>query len=112
VETEGASLLIANAGSIGRLNLNLGATIEPDDGMLDVLILTTDPNSMLSLAASLVQLDEMTAALQHYKSRRVTVESSPVQNVQVDGDLLGQTPVTAEVLPGAVCILVPKQNGW
>jgi YegS/Rv2252/BmrU family lipid kinase len=107
VETEGASLLIANAGSIGRLNLSLGSTIEPDDGLLDVLLVNTAPNSVLTLAASLIQLDEMTAALQHYKTRRVTVESDPVQNVQVDGDLLGQTPVTAEVLPGAVRVLVP-----
>jgi len=108
VETKGASLLIANAGSIGRLNLTLAQTVEPDDGLLDVMIISNDPNSVLSMAASVIQLDGLTASLQHWQARKVIVEARPPQNVQVDGDLLGKTPIEAAILPEAVNVIAPK----
>lgn len=107
VEAEGFSLLIANAGSIGRLNLSLSSGIAPDDGWLDVMIISTDVNSMLSMAASVVRLEEYAASLQHWKAREVTVTADPPQRVQVDGDPIGETPVTATVTPGAVQVIVP-----
>ena len=108
LETEGASLLIANAGSLGRLNLHLGPIITPDDGLLDVMLIGHDTDIVLSMAATLVQLDELTASVQHWQAREVHIEADPVQNTQVDGDVLGQTPATATVLPGAVRILTPQ----
>ncbi len=107
VEAEGFSLMIANAGSIGRLNLSLSSSIEPDDGWLDVMIINTDPNSMLSMAASVIRLEEYAASLQHWKAHEVSVTADPPQRVQVDGDPLGETPLTATVTPGAVQIIVP-----
>ncbi len=110
VETEGFSLLIANAGSIGRLNLTLSPTIRPDDGLLDVMILRRDPESMLSIAASVIQLDGFAAGLEHWQVREVTVAADPPQDVQLDGDLFEtQTPVTVRVIPGAVRIVVPDR---
>ncbi len=109
VESEGVSLLIANAGSIGRLNLSLAVTIEPDDGLLDVLIINNDPNSVLSMAASVIRLPELAASLQYWKAREVAITADPPQNVQVDGELLGQTPITATVAPGAIRVVVPER---
>ncbi|GAB4575573.1 MAG: diacylglycerol kinase family lipid kinase [Anaerolineae bacterium] len=107
VETEGFSLLIANAGSIGRLNLVLHSAIKPDDGLLDVMMLNTRPETLVSMAASVVQLDEFAAALQHWQAREVRVESTPRQTVQGDGELFCDTPVVARVVPGAVRVIVP-----
>jgi diacylglycerol kinase (ATP) len=107
VEVEGFSLLIANAGSIGRLNLVLNSTITLDDGLLDVMILNDHPESVLSIAASVIQLDEFTAALQHWQAKEVTITCDRPQTVQGDGELLGQTPVTARVVPQAVRVITP-----
>lgn len=112
VEAYGFSLLIANAGSIGRMNLSLASSIRADDGLLDVMILNTDPETMAAMAASVIQLDQLdqqyTAALQHWRVKEVTVVTDPPQHVQVDGDLFDQeTPVTARVIPGAVRVMVP-----
>jgi diacylglycerol kinase (ATP) len=107
VEARGFSLLIANAGSIGRLNLSLAPTIKPDDGLLDVMILNNNPETMLSIAASVIQLEEFAAALQHWQAKEVTVVTEPPQNVQGDGDLFGQTPITVCVVPRAVRMVVP-----
>ncbi len=107
VEAEGFSLLIANSGHIGRLNLLLSTTIRPDDGWLDVMILSAPPDYMRSLAASATRLEETAASLQHWKARTVAVTADPPQSVQADGDWIGQTPITAVVEPEAVRILVP-----
>ncbi len=106
VEADGFSLLIANAGSIGRLNLSLASSIRPDDGLLDVMILNNDPESMLSIAASVIQLEEFTASLRHWQAREVTVVTDPPQTVQGDGELFGQTPITVSVLPHSVRMVV------
>jgi diacylglycerol kinase family enzyme len=37
----------------------------------------------------------------------VTIASEPSLNLQADGEILGETPVTAEVLPAAVRVIVP-----
>lgn len=107
VETEGFSLLIANAGSIGRLNLTLNSAIKPDDGLLDIMMLNNRPENLVSMAASVVQLDDFAAELQHWQAREVKVISHPIQNVQGDGELFCDTPITARVVPGAVEVIVP-----
>ncbi len=111
IETEGFSLLIANAGSLGRLNLVINSAIKPDDGLLDVLMLNNRPEHIVSMAASVIQLDDFTTGLEHWTVREVKVESFPTQNVQGDGELFCETPIEARVVPGAVQILVPAQGG-
>lgn len=107
IETDGFSLLIANAGSLGRLNLVLNSAIKPDDGLLDVMMLNNRPEHLVSIAASAIQLDEFAAQLQHWQAREIRVVSHPVQTVQGDGELFCDTPFTAEVVPGAVAVIVP-----
>ncbi len=110
IETEGFSLLIANVGSLGRLNLVLNSSVKPDDGLLDVMMLNTRPETIVSIAASVIQLDNFTAALQHWQGREIVVRSTPPQQVQGDGELLGDTPFTARVVPGAVQVIVPTAS--
>lgn len=105
VECEGFSLLIANAGSIGRLNLSLAASIQPDDGLLDVMVIDT----ALTMLATVMRLDELAVSLQHWQGRQVAVSAEPVQHVQGDGDLFGHTPITATVLPGVIQVIVPGE---
>jgi YegS/Rv2252/BmrU family lipid kinase len=107
METDGFSLLIANAGSLGRLNLVLNSAIKPDDGLLDVMMLNTKPESIVSIAASVIQLDDFAASLQHWQAREVQIVSTPQQQVQGDGELFGDTPATVSVVPGAVKVVVP-----
>lgn len=110
IETEGFSLLIANAGSIGRLNLTLNSAIKPDDGLLDIMMLNNRADNLVSMAASVVQLDDFAAELQHWQAREIKVVSRPHQNVQGDGELFCETPITARVVPGAVDVIVPGNS--
>ncbi|GBF88835.1 lipid kinase [Raphidocelis subcapitata] len=42
------------------------------------------------------------------RHRQVEIECDPPQKVVVDGELLGTTPVSVRVLPGALRVLVPR----
>jgi diacylglycerol kinase family enzyme len=38
----------------------------------------------------------------------VRIEATPPQPVELDGDVLGATPLSASVVPGAISIIVPR----
>ena len=107
-ESEGLACIVANSGNLGARGMVLSSIININDGLLDVLVVTkADLTSLVALAASVVGGGQEPPVLQHWQVREVTIESDPVQNVQVDGEILTKTPVTIKVLPGAVKILVP-----
>ncbi len=103
VECEGFTLLIANMRDIGRLGLAFPDAVAPDDGLLDVIVIDT----ALTLAASVTSLDELVGAIPHWQAREIAIEADQPQGYQADGEWLGQTPVTARVLPSAIEVLVP-----
>lgn len=82
--------------------------IRMDDGLLDlVAIPDLDLSTLVSLAANLTSPGPADPRLEHWQVRRVTIDSDPVQPVLLDGEDLGDTPVTVEVVPRAMNILVP-----
>jgi diacylglycerol kinase family enzyme len=108
VESEGLTCFIANSGTMGMPGLNLAPGIDVSDGMLDVVVVTrADLPGLLALAASVVGGSENPNTLQRWQAREVYVEADPPQTVQVDGELIGQTPITARVIPHAIRIIVP-----
>jgi YegS/Rv2252/BmrU family lipid kinase len=109
VESEGISCLICNSGNLGRAGITLSSAVSVRDGLLDVFVLQqANLVSLLSLTRDvLTQTEPTTTALQHWQGRDITLVAEPNQTVQADGEVLGQTPVTATVLPGAVRVIVP-----
>ncbi|WP_411157848.1 hypothetical protein [Nocardia otitidiscaviarum] len=43
----------------------------------------------------------------YWQGRRITVESVPPKTLWADGELAGETPVTVEVVPAALPVVVP-----
>jgi diacylglycerol kinase family enzyme len=112
VQTEGLTCIIANSGSMGRPGIVLSPQINVSDGLLDAVVVTrTDLPSLVALAASVLGKSENPPALQLWQAREITVVAEPPQTVQVDGEIVGETPVTARVIPQAVRVLVPPPAG-
>jgi len=109
VECEGLSCMICNSGNLGRAGITLSAAVSVRDGLLDVFVLQqANLATLLSLTRDVLTQSEPTStALQHWQGREITLLAEPSQTVQVDGEVLGQTPISAKVLPGAVRIIVP-----
>jgi YegS/Rv2252/BmrU family lipid kinase len=110
-ETEGLACIIANSGTMGVPGvpaLTLSKKINVSDGLLDVIVVTrSDLPGLVSLIANFVAGSDNPDALQHWQVREATVIADPPQKVQVDGEILTETPVTARVIPEAVKVIVP-----
>jgi diacylglycerol kinase (ATP) len=117
VETEGLTCVVANSGIItpnsgipGRGVLSFAPGISVSDGVLDVVVIrSANLGSLLAVAASMVAGNEDAEPLLHWRAREVTVEADPPQTVQLDGEILDQTPVHARVLPNALRVIVPPE---
>jgi diacylglycerol kinase family enzyme len=114
VEGEGLACVVANSGAMGTKGiptLYLAPKIDVGDGWLDILMITrADLPALLSLATSVVMGNENTVALQRWKARELTIVADPPQTVQVDGEILEQTPIRISLAPGAVRIIVPPDS--
>jgi diacylglycerol kinase (ATP) len=103
------SVLVANVGGLVG-GLNVAPEARPDDGWLDVVLLSlSSPRDWAVAAASLVR---RTAAADrgrtHLRGRRVTVVTRGEHPRQVDGDQVGPgTRLEARVRPGALLVRVP-----
>ena len=105
-EQEGISCLIFNAGSMGYF-ASLSASIQVDDGLLDVFVINKKLESMLSLASQSSPLSANHAEQHSWQGREITIEADPPQPLWLDGEHYGETPVTIKVVPKAIKVVVP-----
>lgn len=110
VEYDGIACVIANSGFMGKFNFKLSSKITPDDGLLDVIIMNDDLDSTLAMAASIIEQEQYAAALHHWQVKNVTIEVDPPLSVRGDGEEFGQTPISIEVVPAAIPIVVPSEK--
>ncbi|MCC6312963.1 MAG: NAD(+)/NADH kinase [Thermomicrobiales bacterium] len=105
-------VLIANGGAIIHPVVRLHPDIQPDDGWFDVFVFTaTDPVAMAQTIASLAALRlESSAHLEIMRARRISIAAEPALPVQFDGDVVGSTPTTIDLVPCAIGIAAPRSN--
>ncbi len=84
-----------------------------DDGLLDVCLFDAGGfGEKLAHALRVVARRHTRApTVEYYRARRITVVTRPRAPVQVDGDVIGQTPVTFEAVPLAIKVIVPPGAG-
>ncbi|NTU83296.1 MAG: diacylglycerol kinase family lipid kinase [Chloroflexales bacterium] len=80
-----------------------------DDGMLDIAVFKGDNglSAVRRLIAILRRRYSEDPEIEYYRAHTVQVSARPRLPVQVDGDPIGQTPMTFEVVPGALLALLP-----
>jgi diacylglycerol kinase family enzyme len=80
-----------------------------DDGLLDVCVIRGDNgiSAVRHLIAILRRSYSHDPEIEYYRARSIQVTASPRLPVQVDGDAIGQTPMTFSVAPGALFALLP-----
>jgi diacylglycerol kinase (ATP) len=111
VEGEGVTCHIANSGSVGVPGLVLLREISVSDGLLDVLLVRdASIGSALSLASLAAGHPVNPDAFHHWQVREVSVTTDVPQRVHADGEMWADTPLSVQVVPGAVSILTPKAD--
>jgi YegS/Rv2252/BmrU family lipid kinase len=104
-ETDGKTCLIDNAGNMGSQGVAPSKTISISDGLLDVLIVRdAKVGSWIALGKSMLGHEDQDA-VKHWQGREIYIKCDPPQDVQGDGEIWGQTPVSVQVLPGVLPIM-------
>lgn len=115
-EVGAAMLLVLNCGELIPPFVRLGKNIAPDDGWLDVVALHAD-----GIAQSVAAVWDLFRGSANGAGRvwwgrgktiRVEVVGDAPRRVQLDGEVVGDTPFEARILPGALTVLVDPAGGW
>jgi diacylglycerol kinase family enzyme len=110
MEVHATTVVVANCGWIANVGIRLGPGITLDDGLLDVIVLKG--RGLLESAGVLWELytgrGNGSGYIERDRGRTITVESEQPRLVQMDGDLAGETPFTATVLPRGIDVLVAE----
>lgn len=103
-------IMVANYGVVGLNAIESLLDVHPDDGKADVLIFK--PRTVLDLPnmfwQALVKRKKRSPKFQQLRaSSTIFIQTNPPMDVQADGEVIGQTPVTVNVLQRSVRVIVP-----
>lgn len=107
-----SQVLVANGGTLGMQPFRWGNEIVPNDGRIDVCIISARTMlDYLSLVWHVVRGQPRRSRKVRCLSARQTVliSSDHPLPVQGDGEIIGQTPLRIQVIPQVVRVIVPVQ---
>lgn len=111
-DVRSAMLLVLNCGELIPPFMRMGKGIAPDDGWLDVVALRADSvvESARAVISALSGAANGAGRVWRGRGRTVRVErlEGPAEPVQMDGEVVGETPFEAQLLPGALNVLVAR----
>ena len=113
-EIHGEALIcfILNAGSIGGvmgISLPTVGNVDISDGLLDLYAITREMKPLRAVSQHMFrhQETEEDIGVYHWQGKEIKLEANPKQDVWVDGELGGKTPITVSAMPKALEIVVP-----
>jgi len=104
VQARSSLVLVANSAQLLHSKIHLVDDVSRTDGKLDVLIYTA--SNPVSLAAA--GLTSLTGQLESFgqvirlRGSHIRIDAEPPAPTELDGEVVGVTPLEIEVLPGAI----------
>lgn len=86
------------------------ADVDPWDGLLDVILLSSEANKIMAMASYLLNIGQNEQHVDCWQVKRVRIDADPPQPVRLDGETFGETPVEIEVVPSAVTVVLPQER--
>ncbi len=110
IRTRSMLVIISNAQLYARI-ARVASRAYLDDGLLDVCVFKGSGllMTLLHVIHILTERHLQDPRVAYLQARQVTIETKRPMPVQVDGDPIGTTPVTFEVIPRALRIIVPPE---
>jgi YegS/Rv2252/BmrU family lipid kinase len=113
IRPRAAEVMIANGGVLGAPPLRWGPDIRPDDGRIDVCVLSARTAlDYIKVAWHILSGQQRRGRNIRYLSAReqIIVYADRPLPVQADGEIIGETPLRVQVVPSAVCVIVPEET--
>ena len=99
---------IANGGFFGGVELVEEAELDSGDIIVQIVTGKTSRNLAKSWVSNMLRLRDRDKWQTEICAKRLDIETEPVMEVTIDGELATRTPITVEVAPRAVAIAVPN----
>jgi diacylglycerol kinase family enzyme len=113
IHLRGVAAVVANLGTLAG-NIRAVRGVSPQDGLLDLLVFSSAnlPDFFRMLFLGLMGRLEQDPRVHLFRARRIRVETRPQAPIEIDGEHLPgrHAALEAEVLPGALTILVPPEG--
>ena len=113
--SEAAQILIANFGQL-MAGIEPDLAIQPDDGILDVIgdprvgaVVGTGSPALKPSARKNDGESHGGQGVVREQARRIRVATTPARLVEVDGNVVGRTPIKVKVVPRALTVIVPRK---
>jgi len=110
IEGEAVICYILNAGSIGGvmgIEIPKIGDVSLSDGYLDLYAITNGVRPFRAVSKHIFHHEGSDGGIYHWRGKEITLEADPVQDVWIDGELDGKTPIMVEAMPQAHEIVVP-----
>jgi diacylglycerol kinase family enzyme len=97
-------VLVANSAQLLSSKIHLVGDVSRTDGTFDVLIYTASNPMQLALAGlfSLTGRLEPSGQVVRLRGKSIRIESDPPVPAELDGEVVGETPLDIDVLPSAI----------
>jgi diacylglycerol kinase (ATP) len=110
IQARGLGVICFNAGSQVGAGVSIAPDVVPDDGYLYGTIFRIQ--GVFSFLRGFIQVLRNKSGhrrdpVQHFRAKHITISSRPKLCTQADGNVVGETPITLEVLPKQLSFLVP-----
>lgn len=109
LEIEAVLVTVVNMASIVWGHQPIAPGISPDDGLLDVFLLTRKDMIAIGEVASSPVLGNATP-MYHRQVKAVEIHTSPAQPLAIDGEGIETAPAAISIMPQAVKIMVPAST--
>ena len=103
-----SDVVVGNVGTLQR-NLRLLPDAVPDDGLLDVAVITAwGVGAWIGLVVDVLLLRRKTSRLTHLTCRELVVDTRRLRPWEVDGEVIGPTrQLRVSLRPGDLLVRVP-----
>jgi len=113
IRIKALNVVAANKANIIGETFSLAPDASMFDGKMDLIILSIFKNIDYIFAFWKIfthQHFSKSSRMRRYRFEKAEITSKPKVSVQIDGDILEETPITVKVLPGAINMLVPDKT--
>jgi len=99
---------VANGGYFGGVELVEDAELDSGEMIVQVVTGKSSRNLMKNWVSNMLRLRNRDEWQAEIRAKRIRLETDPVMDVTIDGELATKTPITVTVAPKAVAIAAPK----
>ena len=110
---DGHTVMAFNVNDLRFAGLQIGPVVDPHDGKMDLTVLTQPGlfgtlGEMIRVLTSGSRDQSLGRDGTWLAASRVRIDADPALDVQADGEIVGRTPLTLEILPRALTVMAPR----